>query len=178
MTEANVRHHLAVLNQEGLITTHGILKNNGRGRPEKLFNLNDKLRGDNLDLLSNSLLDILLKNQSGHDLERLLRSLEQRIVMKLGRIDPGRPLSSRLPILIDKLSTNHYQARWEAGAEGPRVLFGRCPYASIIRDHPELCQMDKYLVEDLAGATAKQTAKIGEQRSLVCRFQLKESIGV
>ena len=176
MTEANVRHHLAVLGREGLIDVHGRLKRQGRGRPEKLFGLNERMRGDNLDLLSNSLMEILLTSRSDHEVERFLRSLGQRIRSKMGSIDPSRPPSSRLHHLIDKLSTNHYQARWEAGAEGPQVLFGRCPYASIIRRHPELCKMDQYLLEDLVGGSARQTAKIGEQRSLVCRFQLYESV--
>jgi len=174
MTEANVRHHLAVLDRDGLINVQGKLKRNGRGRPEKLFSLNERLRGDNLTLLSDGLLDLLLDNRSGQELEKILRSLGQKIKSKLNIIDRSRLLASRLPLLIDNLSTNHYQARWEAGAEGPRVLFGRCPYASVIRSHPELCRMDQYLLEDLAGVSAKQTAKIGEQRSLVCRFQLKE----
>ncbi len=176
MTAANVRHHLAILGREGLVEVQGNLKSEGRGRPEKLFGLNERLRGDNLDLLSMSLMDLLLKNGSDHDMESFLRSLGQRIRSKMGSIDPSRPPSSRLLQLIDKLTTNHYQARWEAGAEGPQVLFGRCPYALIIRLHPELCKMDQFLLEDLAGGSARQTAKIGEQRSLVCRFQLNESV--
>ena len=45
----------------------------------------------------------------------------------------------------------HYQARWEAGAEGPRVIFGRCPYAKVIAGHPELCKMDIALLEKALG---------------------------
>ncbi|NOH03540.1 MAG: hypothetical protein HND47_17050 [Chloroflexi bacterium] len=46
-----------------------------------------------------------------------------------------------------KLNDLHYQARWEAGAQGPRLLFGRCPYARVIEGHPEICKMDEAMLE-------------------------------
>ena len=49
--------------------------------------------------------------------------------------------------VIEKLNEMHYQARWEAGAQGPRVIFGRCPFAKIIENHPELCKMDAAMLE-------------------------------
>ncbi len=56
------------------------------------------------------------------------------------------PVTKRLVLLVEKLNEMHYQARWEAGAEGPRVIFGRCPYAKVIEGHPELCKMDTAMV--------------------------------
>jgi predicted ArsR family transcriptional regulator len=53
-----------------------------------------------------------------------------------------QPMPKRLSLLVEKLNEMHYQSRWEAGAEGPRVIFGRCPYAKVIAGHPELCKMD------------------------------------
>ena len=61
------------------------------------------------------------------------------------------PITKRLVLLIEKLDEMHYQARWEAGAEGPRVIFGRCPYAKVIAGHPELCKMDIALLEKALG---------------------------
>lgn len=64
----------------------------------------------------------------------------------------------------------NYHARWEAGAEGPRVIFGHCPYAAIIARHPDLCRMDKALLEEWMGRSADQFAKIEIEGSLVCVF--------
>jgi predicted ArsR family transcriptional regulator len=54
----------------------------------------------------------------------------------------------------------HYQARWEAGADGPRIVLGHCPYGTVIEKHPELCQMDGALLAKLLGGEVRQTAKL------------------
>jgi hypothetical protein len=61
------------------------------------------------------------------------------------------------------LNEIHYQSRWEAGAEGPRILFAHCPYAAIIDKHPELCQMDGFLLGEEIGVDARQLAKIDQK---------------
>jgi predicted ArsR family transcriptional regulator len=83
-------------------------------------------------------------------------------------MDP--PLAKRLNLLIEKLNQMNYHARWEAGSEGPRVIFGHCPYAAIIEKHPELCAMDAALLEKLMGHSAGQLTKIGRDGSLSCVF--------
>jgi predicted ArsR family transcriptional regulator len=69
------------------------------------------------------------------------------------------PITKRLALLIKKLDEMHYQARWEAGAEGPRVIFGRCPFATIIENHPELCKMDTAMLEISLGRPIAQFTK-------------------
>jgi predicted ArsR family transcriptional regulator len=66
----------------------------------------------------------------------------------------------------------HYQARWEAGADGPRVLFGRCPYAAVIEGHPELCQMDVSLLGNALGREVRQLGKIEKAQGL-CVFAVR-----
>ena len=60
----------------------------------------------------------------------------------------GLPMNRRLALLIEKLNEMHYQAKWEAGAGGPRVILGRCPYARVIESHPEICTMDAALLKN------------------------------
>jgi len=69
------------------------------------------------------------------------------------------PITKRLARLVEKLNEMHYQARWEAGAEGPRVIFGRCPYAKVIEGHPEICKMDASLLEKALGRPVLGSAK-------------------
>ena len=73
---------------------------------------------------------------------------------------------------MEKLNEKHYQARWEAAADGPRVLFGRCPYAAVIDGHPELCQMDVKVLENFLGRDVQQSAKI-EKGQGGCVFAMK-----
>ena len=81
----------------------------------------------------------------------------------------------RLASTVERLNAMHYQARWEAGAEGPRIVLGHCPYAAIIEKHPELCQMDLALLSELLGGKLQQTAKLesGAGGLPFCTFMLR-----
>lgn len=152
MSAPNVRHHLSVLCSDGRVDALGTAVNNreGRGRPEKMYSLSQAALGDNLSVLTNAL---LIEAGSGLNIEALASHfLNSGLFINL-------PIAKRLVILVEKLDEMHYQARWEAGAEGPRVIFGRCPYAKVIDGHPELCKMDAALLEKALGRPVSQSPK-------------------
>jgi predicted ArsR family transcriptional regulator len=78
---------------------------------------------------------------------------------------------------VQRLSPLGYRPRWEARPKGPHVVLGRCPYAAIIADHPELCQMDQLVLGDLLGSPVEQTAKLqaGPQGLPQCVFRMQSS---
>ena len=143
MSAPNVRHHLSVLCSDGRVEFVAVNNREGRGRPEKMYSLSQAALGDNLSALANALL-----TEAGKKLK--MDAVASRI------LDSSQfanlPVTKRLVFLVEKLNEMHYQARWEAGAEGPRVIFGRCPYAKVIEDHPELCKMDVALLENITWA--------------------------
>jgi predicted ArsR family transcriptional regulator len=69
-------------------------------------------------------------------------------------------MTQRLAKAVLRLNELGYQARWEAHSEAPHVILGHCPYALILPEHPELCQMDAHLLESLLGQPARQTKKL------------------
>jgi predicted ArsR family transcriptional regulator len=91
---------------------------------------------------------------------RLNDALAGGLIEQLGPIDGHGPASKRLTALVARLNALHYAAHWEAGASGPRLILGRCPYAAVIQNHPELCQMDARAISELAGAGAEQISRI------------------
>lgn len=137
MAAPNVRHHLSVLCSDGRVDFVSVNSREQRGRPEKVYSLSEAALGDNLSLLAGALL-----TEAGADLN--LESLAARM-MNAESLD-GLPISRRLALLIEKLNGMHYQARWEAGAEGPRVILGRCPYRNLAGAHTVLCRMDEAIV--------------------------------
>jgi predicted ArsR family transcriptional regulator len=161
MSAANVRHHLSVLLSDGRIVISDISRKEGRGRPVKLYRLSEHLSGNNLALLADVLLDEQFTKRPAAKREDVLRALAKGLIREIGQTSPEAPVAKQLAFALEKLNKLHYQARWEAGAEGPRILFGHCPYAAIIQKHPELCQMDAALLGELMGSTAHQIAKIG-----------------
>ena len=158
VTPANIRHHLAALQSEGVVENIGQRPVSGRGRPVQLFSLVEQASRNNLALLAKILFQ---------ELERVSQPAEQEQVFKRlasSLLGPMRPpasnLAQRYYQAILQLNALNYQARWEAHAKAPHIIFSHCPYAAIIQDHPELCLLDRFLLEELFGKATQQAAKL------------------
>ena len=161
MSAATVRHHLRVLTSDGRLELSLGRGREGRGRPEKVYALPRSALGDNLSVLANA---VLTEAASALRPEALAGNLAG------GSNFANQPLAKRLNLSVEKLNEMNYHARWEAGPQGPRLIFGHCPYAAIIEKHPELCRMDEKLLDELMGDSATQMFKIGKEGSTVCVF--------
>ncbi|MBI5824635.1 MAG: ArsR family transcriptional regulator [Chloroflexi bacterium] len=150
MSAPNVRHHLSVLKSDGRVEFVSVNNREGRGRPEKLYSLSAAALGDNLSALANALL-----TEAGPRLN--MEAVASRM------LDSAQfanlPIPKRLALLVEKINEMNYQAHWEAGAEGPRVIFGRCPYSQVIEKHAELCKMDAALLGILLGRPVARLQK-------------------
>lgn len=161
MSPATVRHHLRVLSSDGRLELSSARRRDGRGRPEKIYSLPRATLGDNLSALSDAL---LAETASSVSMEALAKRLtgESKIA--------GQPLAKRLNLTVEKFNQMNYHSHWEAGSEGPRIIFSHCPYAAIIEKHPELCRMDATLLNEYMGKSATQIFKRGKEGSSVCVF--------
>jgi predicted ArsR family transcriptional regulator len=165
LSPATVRHHLRILVSDGRLDLASVRGRDGRGRPENIYSLPRAALGHNLGTLSDALLE-----QAGPavQMEALAGQLARRFAP-----DPGlgsQPLARRLNLTVEALNRMNYHSHWEAGSEGPRVVFGHCPYAAIVGKHPELCGMDHALLNELLGQAAAQIFKTGKDGSSVCVF--------
>ena len=163
MSAPTVRHHLRVLVSDGRLEMTSVREREGRGRPEKVYSIPRAALGDNLSALSDA---VLTEAGISVSVEALAKRLAGESNIK------SQPVAKRLNLLIEKLNQMNYHARWEAGPQGPRVIFGHCPYTAIIGKHPELCSMDEELLKELMGQSAEQLTKIGRDKSLTCVFAL------
>ncbi len=163
MSPATVRHHLRVLTADGRLEMTFVRGREGRGRPEKLYSLPRSALGDNLAALGDAVLA-----EAGTSVQMVM--LAKHLA---GDADfSGQPLARRLNASVEKLNQMNYHARWEAGPQGPHLIFGHCPYAALIGKHPELCQMDEALLGQLMGDVVTQMYKIGKEGSSLCVFAL------
>jgi predicted ArsR family transcriptional regulator len=161
MSAATVRHHLRVLVSDGRLELWAARGGDGPGRPEKIYALPQATLGDNLTALSDAL---LTEAGSGVGMEALARRLAGGVNFA------DEPLAKSLNETIEKFNQMSYHAHWEAGSEGPRILFGHCPYATIIDRHPELCKMDATILQQLMVQPVRQVFRAGKDGSTVCVF--------
>ena len=151
LTPADVRYHLKALRSSGSVEPAISRTPSGRGRPAKAYRLALKSRPNDLPFLVGLLLNHL---QSTGDL------LADLAAQSFPQPSEGAAITPRLNRLIQHLNNHHYEARWEAHAGGPRVVLSNCPYAAIVGEHPELCQMDRSIIERWSKMTAEQITRI------------------
>ena len=163
LSPATVRHHLRVLVSDGRLELRSVRGRDGKGRPEKVYSLPRSALGHNLDGLADAL---LAEEVQGAPMEALAKHLTAESDFS------GQPLAKRLNLTVEKLNQMSYHAHWEAGAQGPRIIFAHCPYAAIVGKHPELCAMDHAILRELAGQSVRQIFKTGKEGSSVCVFVL------
>jgi len=163
MTASNARHHLAILEEQGLVEVFGQRAPEGKGRPTNLYSLSKQARGQNLDTLASALLAELLDGLPPQE----VRGVLQRTADRMSQAAPAeatrqanRALTRRLNDAIRFLNDQNYLARWEAHAEAPRLILGNCPYTAILAGHPELCQLDGHLLESLLALPVRHIARL------------------
>jgi predicted ArsR family transcriptional regulator len=144
----------------------------GRGRPTVVYGASERVLGNGMQDLLEAALESWQEEAPEERREALLKRLAERLAGNAAAGMVGA--SHRLGQTVERLNSLHYQARWEAGARGPRLILSRCPYAAILERHPELCKMDGYLLESYTGMEARQTAKLERGKDAVprCVFQL------
>jgi predicted ArsR family transcriptional regulator len=160
VTAANIRHHLSILEEEGVVAVTGQRPASGRGRPVNIFALSQQASLHNLDRLASSLLRCW---QAGEKEAPPLKVLAAAMLEDGAEASSSQQKASsqtrRLTQAVDRLNEMNYQARWEAHASGPRLIFGHCPYLSILDRHPEMCRLDAFLLEEMLGVKVVQQVR-------------------
>lgn len=172
MTSANARHHLHALEGQDLIEVIGQRPPKGRGRPTKLYGLAHKAMESNLENLATALLKALQESDKTAE-----REFAKLIPHLFEGVEPEANFIQKISAMTKQLTEMNYQARWEASSEGPKVILGHCPYAAILEENPELCQMDRVLISERLGLPVEQTAKLerGPQGTPHCVFAVRGS---
>ncbi len=170
MTPANLRRHLSILQARGLLAAIERRPPKGRGRPELVYALTSSAQPDNLKQLSSA----LLEQSKGRGQEARLKHLAMHLLGD--KPAPVGQITQRLVAAVQRLAPLGYRPRWEARPNRPQVVFGHCPYADIIADHPQLCRMDAHMLETLLAVPVEQITKLqpGPQGTPQCVFILKQ----
>ena len=166
VTRANVRYHLDILVNQGLIEVVGKRMPRRKGRPDLLFSIPKFNKGSNLDILSSALLNEL-KCLSPQKKDEIFKAIASKIYtsfhppgIKDHQSEELKQLSQKLLTTVEILDKLNYHAHWEAHAEGPRIILKNCPYYQIEPQHPDICVLDKFIIELLLASKVDQIGKL------------------
>lgn len=146
ITQADVRHHLGNMLDEGLIIITGVKRDGRRGRPARYYSLAASAEEDNFDLLSSALLNAALEDADQQTKNVFLKQVAAKLI---GEFTPHGPLVQRLVEAVSRMNSLGYEARWEAHADAPHLILAHPPFDKLYSRHPELNELDNYLVEYL-----------------------------
>jgi predicted ArsR family transcriptional regulator len=143
-----VRHHLIFLERDGLLLKRQ--ERHGVGKPANLYRLSpegEESFPKNYDRLLSAVLDQLESEGGVPKVEDLLRRLARKMVRE--RTGGATPASrdERIDLLVGLFEAEGFQPQIESSEKSLKLRQMTCPYHSVVMEHPEVCCLDKELIE-------------------------------
>ena len=161
ITPVTVRHHIACLQQDGLIGIPQQRRRDTPGRPQHIYSLTDKALTqfpNNYQQLASGLLQELQEHLPPEGVNVILEGVAQQ--MANAAHIPDVPLNERLDMAVEYLNTRGYEASWEADRQDYILLTSNCPFHQIAKEHNALCDMDMRLVSSLLGVVPRRLSHV------------------
>ena len=170
LTHTAVRAHLAALERDGLVQQRS--ERRGSGKPSSVYDLTpaaEYLFPKSYGQLLDQLLDVLGEHKPNGDVETLLREVGRRMAAEW--TIPHGDLRMRLDASVEVL--NELGGLMERETEGETLCIRgyRCPFAAVVQDHPEVCDLAETLVTELVGVPMQE--ECGRTGSVPCRFVVR-----
>lgn len=163
ITAVTVRHHLARLQEENLITTPQLRHRSAPGRPQHIYTLTEAAKRyfpNNYEVLASRLMEQITTRLPPQQVNVILEGVADSLVADVAM--PDLPLPQRLDLVVDYLNTHGYSARWEPSADGYMLQTTNCPYHHIAEGTQALCEMDMRLISMLLGIVPRLISRASE----------------
>lgn len=161
ITSVTVRHHLNILQDEGLVATQEMRRRSTPGRPQHVYALTDKAQTyfpNNYQRLAQGLLHELEKHVPPEGVNVILEGVAQQMAVDASISDA--PLPERLTMAVEYLSNHGYEAVWEHTEAGYMLHTSNCPYHRVANGSEALCEMDMRLIASLLGVVPRRLARL------------------
>jgi len=175
LTPVTIRHHLDVLNREGLITPPEPLRKPGPGRPQYLYRLTEKASHrfpKHYDLLAAELLREVSDNLSSEEVDHILDRIAQRLADRV-QIAEDADFDARVEATVRYLNEQGYMASIDEDGQGRLLLhIANCPFERVAQSRFEPCALDARLLTLLLGKEPHRIASYASGESNRCTYVL------
>lgn len=166
-----VRDHLVHLQAEGLVVARA--ERYGPGRPRLIYTLSDEARSrfpKQYDKLITGLLRELIAVEGPDKVEQLLERVSRRLADEYSDRMEGSDVPERLGELRRLLELRGVPAEVAEAGDGIRLF--ACPFYDVAQDHPEVCSMERQMIEFVLGEKLALESTIREGAH-TCRFVVR-----
>jgi len=167
LTHTAVRAHLAALERDGLVQQRS--ERRGNRKPSSVYDLApaaEFLFPQSYSQLLSKLLEVQQERMTPEEGEELLRTVGRRMAAQW-TIPPGE-LNVRLEAAVEVLNKLGGLMERETGEETLSIRGYRCPFAAVVREHPEVCHLAETLLTELVGVPVQEHCQRTGQ--VPCRF--------
>ena len=164
LSPMTIRHHLAVLQRDGLIEAQTAGRRDRPGRPQLLYALTPaglESFPSNLAQLTDLILDQVKRRVDAGTFERILTGVAQGLAGSFAPAAGAEP-EERLDQIVSFLNNVGYQADWAPDGVLPwsyLLRMGNCPYRRVAQRHGETCLIDQRLLAHLSGAVVERVGR-------------------
>lgn len=169
LTDNAVRMHIAALHRDGIVEQVGTQRDTG-GKPARLYGLTregEELFPKAYALVLGKLVEEIVRTQGRDRAIELLRAVGAQAAADAPRgTNPKRRMEAAAQVFRQLGS----DAEIEKTADGWRLQAHGCPLSAVTPGHPELCELGKALVEEVAGEPVTECCERGEHPR--CGFEI------
>lgn len=157
ITAVTVRHHLEILRGDGLVAAPAVRRRSKPGRPQYVYTLTERAADhfpNNYQGLAIGLLEQIKDHLPPREVNNILEDIAVDMVERA--MVPDAPVDVRMDHVIAFLNSTGYSASWHRNGDGVLLKVTNCPYEQVSCNNPELCTMDRRLIEGLVGKPARR----------------------
>lgn len=181
VTSVAVRHHLDVLEAEGLLAseperrTTAPTSANRRGRPRRFYRLTeaaDDLFPKNYSGLVQVILDHLETSGGAESVDEVFRARRLGIEADMRKRLEGEALAKRVAAVAELQDRSGYMADWEAREDGSFILREHnCAICKVARRFPQVCSNELQLIQNVTQAEVVREQHIASGDS-ICSYRI------
>jgi DeoR family transcriptional regulator, suf operon transcriptional repressor len=155
----SVRHHIARLQADGLVTSEE--ERHGVGRPRRVYYLTEsglEKFPTRYMRLTIRLLQQLKEHLPPAMVNQLFAKMASDMAEDYARVLEPNNLSmeQRLDLVKDILISEGFSVEWERKGDEIHIREVSCPYFHVGQNHPEVCRVDQTLISALLNVPAEK----------------------
>lgn len=163
LTPMTVRHHLALLQKEGLISSRSIRR--AVGRPHHSFFLSEKGQDffpKRYDRLANRLLTQVEEMAGQHQVLQILEGYGRRMLEGYAWRLEDKELEDKVVEVCTILEEEGFPSIWENSPQGYLIHTVHCGIEEVAQRHPEACLWDLTFISQALGVPVQRLCRIVE----------------
>jgi len=155
LTHMAIRHHLNVLQRDGLLEIAKTRRAKKPGRPVQVYvltNRAERLYPQDYFQLSELLLEEMISQIGPNGVAQVFNNIAERLLEIAPQPKEGQSFEERLDEVVYFLQQKGFAAQWGV-EEGRYVIYHlACPYRRLAAQHHEICLLDEVLISSMLEA--------------------------